>query len=252
MFRKIYRLILIALHLSWGAFMIAFLVGPNPEHRTIRDWGLINQWMRVLCKIIGLRITVTGTPPKQPSLLAANHISWHDIAVLQSLIATGFIAKYEIRGWPLIGWLAHRANTLFIRRGHRDSAQQIKRAMQPRFANCQNIMIFPEGTTSDGSTVLPFRSRLFEAATELHIPIQPVAIHYEGKHRNCQQLAFIDDESFLTHLWKTLDEPYIDVQVHFCPLIHTNNGHNRRELGKQAEESVATALAELKTREQPN
>ena len=245
LFRITYRIILITLHLCWGGIMMGLLVGANPDYRTERDWRFITSWMKRVCKILGLRISVSGSPTSSPTLLASNHISWHDIVVLQSLIATGFVGKHEIRDWPLIGWMAHRGNTLFIRRGQRDSAQQIKHAMQPRFANRQNIMIFPEGTTGTGESVLRFRSRLFEAATELHIPIQPVAIYYDSPGKPCKELAFVGNEAFVSHLLRTLDEPYINVRVHFCPSINTDKNDEHRELGKQTEEAVVQAFSNI-------
>jgi 1-acyl-sn-glycerol-3-phosphate acyltransferase len=244
--RRIYRFALIALLVLSGVVMVTTVLGRDPAHRSASDWRFINRWMQYLCKILGLRIHVSGQPASAPSLLAANHISWHDIIVLQSLVATGFVGKFEIRSWPLIGWLAHRGNTLFIKRGKRESFEQIHTAMIERLSANQSITLFPEGTTTTGETVKPFRSRLLEPAIKLGLAVQPVAIWYRGKMMSCRELAFTGDESFLSHITRTLGEETIDVFVHFCPAIATGANDNWRDLGRQAqllvEEQVETMI----------
>jgi 1-acyl-sn-glycerol-3-phosphate acyltransferase len=198
--------------------------------------------MQYLCKILGLRIHVSGQPVSAPSLLAANHISWHDIIVLQSLVATGFVGKSEIRGWPLIGWLAHQGNTLFIQRGKRESFEQIHTAMMERLSANQSITLFPEGTTTTGESVKPFRSRLLEPAIKLGLAVQPVAIWYRGQNMSCKELAFVGNESFMSHIVRTLGEKTIDVFVHFRGAIATKKDDDWRELGRQAQLLVAEQI----------
>ncbi len=172
----------------------------------------------------------------------ANHISWHDIIVLQSMVATGFVGKSEIRSWPLIGWLAHQGNTLFVRRGKHKSFEQIQAAMTDRLLAQQNIMLFPEGTTTTGESVKPFRTRLLEPAIQLEIPVQPLAIWYRSENMSCKDLAFVLNESFFSHLLRTLAEPQIEVYVHFCQPIYTNKDDNRRDIGRRAQALVVENL----------
>lgn len=239
--RRLYRFQRLILHVLWGVALALFVIGADPAKHGQRDWRLICGWMSVLRRILGLQVTVTGEPAVGPALFVANHISWHDIIVLQSLVPTGFIAKYEIRGWPLIGWMAHRGATLFIRRGKRDSAQQLQEAMVGRLRARQSLLIFPEGTTTSGDTVKPFRTRLFEPAIDMALPLQPVAIHYSCHGKLCRDLAFIDDETFLSHAWRMLGEKQIDVFVHFCEPIDTRAA-DRRELGQMARAGIERAL----------
>ena len=175
-------------------------------------------------------------------LLVANHISWHDVVVLQSLVATGFVGKFEIKSWPLIGWLAHQGNTLFVRRGKRKSFEQIHIAMTERLLAQQNMMLFPEATTTTGESVKSFRSRLLEPAIQLSIPIQPVAIWYRGKNKSCRELAFVNDESFVSHFYRTLAESQIEAYVHFCQPINTKQNDDWREIGRKAQKLVAEKL----------
>ncbi|HEX7028013.1 MAG TPA: lysophospholipid acyltransferase family protein [Gammaproteobacteria bacterium] len=239
--RRLYRFLRLVLHVLSGVMLILFRMGPNPEHYHQRDWRIICGWMVTLCRILGLRVTVTGEPVAGPALFVANHISWQDIVVLQSLAPTGFVAKHEIRGWPLIGWMAHRGATLFIRRGKRESMQQLKDAMASRLQARQSLLIFPEGTTTHGHTIKPFRTRLFEPAIEMNLPIQPVAVHYSCKDKVCKDLAFIGEEHFVAHAWRMLGEKQVEVLVHFCEPVDAR-GRDRRELGQLAQMKIVQTL----------
>lgn len=239
--RRLYRINRLVLHVLWGIALALFVIGSDPDQHGQRDWRIISGWMKTLCRILGLRIMVTGEAAMGPVLFVANHISWHDIVVLQSLAPTGFVAKYEIRGWPLIGWMAHRGATLFIRRGKRDSLLQLREAIMSRLQARQSLLIFPEGTTTPGNTVNPFRTRLLEPAIEMALPVQPVAIHYSCEGKFCKDLAFIDNESFLSHAWRLLGEKHIDVFVHFCRPIDTRS-MERRKLGRIAQAQIVQAL----------
>ncbi len=240
-FRRWYRFTLALIHVIWGILLLLFAVGPDPEQRTARDWKIINRWMARLCAILGLRIQAHGKPAEAPVLFVANHISWHDILVMQAFAPTGFIAKREIRDWPVIGWMAYRGNTLFIRRGRRESLFEIKAAMEKRLQENQSIVIFPEGGTSTGEKVLPFRSRLYDPAIDLNIPIQAVALHYSSPDNHSKDLAFVDDEKFLTHAFRVMGEKQIDITVHFCTPIHPDK-QDRRTLAQITHTSVANAL----------
>ena len=241
--RRSIRLLLLAIHVLWGCCLLWWVVGPDPEQRSAQDWRVINGWMWRLCRLLGLRIRCVGKVADSPVLLVANHISWHDIVVIQSLAPTGFIAKHEIRSWPIIGWMAYRGNTLFIRRGQRESFQQIKRDMMQRLSNQQSLVVFPEGCTSAGESVLPFRSRLYEPAIEVDVPIQAVAIHYHSADMPLKGLAFVDNESFLRHAIRVLGAKTIDVTVHFCePVVAAQR--QRRELAGITHDKVTAAYTE--------
>ncbi|MBN1378313.1 MAG: 1-acyl-sn-glycerol-3-phosphate acyltransferase [Gammaproteobacteria bacterium] len=243
--RCTYRFILITLYLLSSSVMVCTILGRDPAHRNAKDWRFINSRMRRLRKILGLRVHISGQPAVSPALLTSNHISWHDIIVLQSLVPTGFVGKAEIRDWPLIGWLSYQGNTLFVRRGKRESFEQIHAAMAERFSDNQSITLFPEGTTTIGESVKHFRSRLLEPAINLRVPIQPVMIWYRSKNMSCRELAFVGDEGLGSHLFRTLGEPHIDVYVHFCDAIITSKDDDRREVGRQAQVQVAEQLAAI-------
>jgi 1-acyl-sn-glycerol-3-phosphate acyltransferase len=239
-FRTWFRFFALVAHLLWGVVLLLFAVGPDPDKRNEHDWRIILGWMQTLCRRLALRVHIEGTPVQGGALFVANHISWHDIAVLQSIVPTGFIAKSEIRGWFVIGWMAYRGNTLFIKRGKRDSFIDIMQGMQQRLGLGQSLLIFPEGTTSTGESVLPFKSRLYDPAIEQQVPVQAVALHYRSPSKTSAELAFINKVSFMRHLVRMLREPYIDVRVRFCEPIPTA-GRERKELAEITEAQVTEA-----------
>lgn len=242
------RCVRLLVHLTWAPVMMGVFVGRNPAKRSRLDWWFINKWNKDVCNILGLRLHITGEPAKVPCLVVSNHISWHDIVVIQSRIKTGFVGKMEIRSWWLIGWLAYRGNTLFIRRGKRDSTQIIREAMAERLADNQCVGLFPESTTGTGDEIKRFRSRLFAPAIEGKLPIQPVTVYYRGAQNSCSEIAFINTESFFSHIMRTLKEPHIDVYIHFSDLIHTQGNEDRKELGLKTENIVREQLSILKKR----
>lgn len=135
------------------------------------------------CRIIGLRRQISGRPMKGPGAHVANHVSWLDIFVLNASKRLYFVAKSEVAGWAGIGWLARGTGTLFFARDPRRAAEQA-RAMQARLASGQRLLFFPEGTSTDGLRVVPFRSTLFAAffAGENHdsMQVQPVSLSYSA------------------------------------------------------------------------
>lgn len=214
--RTLYRLSLLGLHACYAIILLRFAVGRNPTKFTARDWYWINHWTRIFCKILGIRITVRGEPHVGTVLYASNHITWHDIAVLHSMLPVCFIAKDEIRRWPLVGWLAYRGGTLFVRRGGaRSGFDALRQHLETRLAHQQSVLFFPEGTTSSGLQLLKFKHRLFGPAIEQQCPVQPIGLRYS----HSEKLAFIGKESFMAHMLRTLGEKCITVEVFFCTAI---------------------------------
>src|SRR5690606_6858588 len=122
-------------------------------------------WSRTLVWLCGVRVSVVGEPRMQGSALwVANHVSWIDIFVLAGIRGVLFVAKSEIRRWPVVGWLVAKVGTVFLQRGQRHSIRQVGEAMQARFRDGDVIGLFAEGTTSTGWDVLPFHSSLFDPA----------------------------------------------------------------------------------------
>jgi 1-acyl-sn-glycerol-3-phosphate acyltransferase len=189
--------------------------------------------------MLGARVQVIGAPGAR-ALLIANHISWLDIPVLGSIGDIGFLSKAEVRRWPLIGWMSAQIGTLFIKRGGHQTTALIEQ-IRARVSSGRSVVIFPEGTTSDGHRLRRFHPRLMAAAQQPGISVQPLVIRY-GSHARPDPVApFIGDDNLLAHLWRVLCQPEIAVQVQFLEPIETG-GLDRRRLATHCEEAIAGVL----------
>ncbi|WP_126447562.1 lysophospholipid acyltransferase family protein [Sulfuricystis multivorans] len=176
--RAAFRITRVGLHLCWGAATVA-VAYPWLDERWRR--ALKRRWSRQLLEILGVKLGAGDTVPP-PGLIVCNHISWLDIFVINALTPAAFVAKAEVKDWPLIGWLCARTETLFLERGSRTSARRTIEAMVESLKRGIHVAVFPEGTTTAGDCVLPFRAALFQAAIEAETPVIPLALGY-ADHR---------------------------------------------------------------------
>ena len=164
-----------------------------PRADAARRRELVRSWSAQLVRIMGLAVEVRGTPPgdgQASVMIAMNHVSWLDIFVVSGVRSTRFIAKSEIRDWPIAGWIAERAGTLFIRRERRRDTARINELVHGALQRGDTVGLFPEGTTTDGDTLLPFHSSLFEPAVANAAHVYPCAIRYENADGTlCRQMA---------------------------------------------------------------
>ena len=117
-------------------------------------------WSRLLCFICGLKVYVRGQKPDSPVLLVANHVSWLDIPIIHSLMLVGFVAKSEIKYWPILGWITMVGDTLFLKRGSAESRKGVINQIKKRLENDRSVAVFPEGTVTDGSYLRTFHRQL--------------------------------------------------------------------------------------------
>ncbi len=197
-----------------------------PTHREAR----VQAWAGQLLALWGIRLVVRGEPPRMgPVLLVANHISWLDILVMHAARHCRFISKSDIRRWPLIGTLATAAGTLYIERASRRDALRTVREMTEALRAGEVLAVFPEGTTSDGSRLLPFHANLLQAAIASGAAVVPVALQFVDASSGAPSLAprYIEDDSLLGSVWRTLTAPDITAVVDFGPPEHAR-GRDRR------------------------
>lgn len=213
-------------------------------------------WHRVACYALGLKVRVHGTlEPKRPVLLASNHVSWKDIMVLGSVADVVYIAKAEVRGWPVFGLLARLQATIFVEREQRqkvgDQADEIAR----RLTDGEIVVLFPEGTTSDGNRLLEIKTSLFGAAASAvpHAPggvvhIQPVSIAYTGVHGMAMGrfhrplAAWPGDIELLPHLLGVAREGAVDVDVDFGERVDYTKASNRKRVSRDVEARIRAML----------
>jgi 1-acyl-sn-glycerol-3-phosphate acyltransferase len=184
-----------------------------------RDW-ISRWWSRGMLCLCGVKVKVNGKPCLHgPALLVANHVSWVDVFVINSVRATAFIAKSEIRSWPLLGALVSRSGTLFIERGQRHAVRSVGHQMQRCFRDGRLLGLFPEGTTSTGFDVGPFHSSLFDPAIRAGVPILPAALRFYHHGKRSDAAAFVGDQSMLDNLWFLLRARGVVVRLDFLPMV---------------------------------
>jgi 1-acyl-sn-glycerol-3-phosphate acyltransferase len=175
-------------------------------------------------------------------LVVANHVSWLDIFVINSLFPSRFVAKSDIRDWPLIGWLCARAGTVFISRGSLRDVRRIFQDLVSSIHDGDHVAFFPEGTTSTQGALAPFHANLFEAAIDAKAPVQPYALRYlDVQGRFHPTVDFVGDMSFAESLLAILRGDEIVAQLIVLPLIETTGAH-RRDLARTAQQAIADAL----------
>ncbi|MDX1549356.1 MAG: lysophospholipid acyltransferase family protein [Lysobacter spongiicola] len=211
--------------------------GERLEHRLIRAWS------NGLLRVFGFRMQRVGTPLPGAVMFVANHVSWIDISSMHSQRMMGFVAKREIRSWPLVGWMASRAQTIFHARGSSESLGGVLHEMLARLRGGQSIGVFPEGGTRGGEALGPFHARIFMAAVEAGVPVQPVALRYGAGGEAQQIVAFGPRERFVGNFLRLLGEPARVAQVHFLQPIMPGEAEGRRRLAELARSRIAEALA---------
>jgi 1-acyl-sn-glycerol-3-phosphate acyltransferase len=212
-----FRLVLTVLWIFAGLFTVMVLFPGLPP--VARQWAIRN-WSRALMACCGVKIRSHGRPRRQGAVLwVANHVSWVDIFVMDSVRAVSFIAKSDIRKWPLIGWLVAGAGTLFIERGRRHAVRAVGHQMLERFERGEAVGLFPEGTTSTGLDVAPFHSSLFGPALRAGVDVQPVALLFWQNGRRSTRIAFVGDQTLVHNVWELLTSTDTVVDVVFCPVI---------------------------------
>jgi len=203
-------------------------------------------WSKILLGLCGVRVIQRGDPVLHGGVLwVANHISWLDIFFLNGVRATAFIAKSEIRRWPLLGWLVAGAGTIFIERASRHAVHKVGIAMQAHFAREQAVGLFPEGTTSLGFDLLPFYANLFEPARKAAVQIQPVALLYFHQGRRSDVAAFVGEQTLLDSVWCVLSASGLSVEIHFLPIILKAGAESpppRAELGRLARHTIGEVV----------
>ena len=200
----------------------------------------VQVWSSEMLTCLGIALVLKGKPVTSgPVLLAANHISWLDITSLHAARHCRFVSKADVKHWPLIGPLATGAGTLFIERESRRDAMRVVHHMAERLRESDVLAIFPEGTTSDGVSLRPFHANLFQAAIAAEAPVQPVALQFIDVATGQRSLApcYIDDDTLIGSLWRTLCTPGIAVVITFGEL-QTAQGRNRRAWAADVREAI--------------
>jgi 1-acyl-sn-glycerol-3-phosphate acyltransferase len=213
---------------------------------------------RALCALIGVRIREVGQRSAQsPLLILSNHVSWLDIGVITALAPVVFVAKSEVARWPVFGWLARLQRTIFINRQARRQTGAATREIAGRLLGGDAVVLFAEGTSSDGIRVLPFRSALIGAvhhalgSTTHHtgITVQPMSLAYLGLggvplgRALRERVAWYGDADLIPHFFRVLACGAIDVTVSWGDAVAYDMGADRKQIARNAENAVRRMTA---------
>ncbi|MEO6696884.1 MAG: lysophospholipid acyltransferase family protein [Gammaproteobacteria bacterium] len=248
MIRQTRRLVRLG-RLAWHMLAGLFVVYPLLSRYRWLGWRELSQyqqaasgwWAGKLCRILNLSLRVRGEISSVPTLFVANHISWLDSPCLRHVLDAIFVAKQEVREWPLIGGMAARTGTLFLKRGK--NSAQVADQMTAHLLNRRSVLFFPEGTSTDGRSLLCFHARLYQAAVRARVPVQAVAVTYPHQDGVNPLAPFIGDDTLLGNLWDMLAEPAMEIGVHFSEPLAAD-GRERRVLAEHTRGQILRVINE--------
>lgn len=257
-FRALVRLVGFAL-LTAGLWLVWLVAGPFGAfaRRPLR-----RAWCRGVCRLLGIRLVVEGAPFRAcPALFVPNHVSYLDIPVVGSVVDATFVAKAEVRGWPVLGSLARLTGTLFVRRHWREAKRQ-RDALAARMAAGESFVLFAEGTSSAGLDVLPLKTSLLSVAeaglVERPLAVQPVLLAWRRlacgtpiDARNAGLYAWWGEATLVPHLWRVLQLDGVEVLVRLGEPVLSWSVTSRKVLGVDLRAWLRAGLAEARAAAEP-
>lgn len=217
---------------------LARLASPRAARR-IHE-AIVRGWARGCTRLLGVRVAVHGPVPQAPYYLVCNHLSYLDIVVLMSVVPATFVAKSEVARWPFLGRLARGANTIFIHRGQRSDVVRVNQEIAAILEGGGGILVFPEGTSSRGTEVLPFRSSLLDPAVRIGHPVAFASLAYqtpEGWPAASESVCWWGDMTFPGHFYGLLQLPRVEASLRFGEETVTADG--RHELARRLQHAVS-------------
>lgn len=236
--RATWRLSCVAWLILRGTIMVRFFFPYWNE--TLRR-SLKQSWSRRLVAVLGVKIDACDATLPASTLIVSNHISWLDVFVINAITPTTFVCKDEVKDWPGIGGLVEYSGTLFIARGSRTAAARSAQAMAARLSFDERVVVFPEGTTTDGRTMLPFRAALFQAAIDAQVAVQPACLRYrDAQGKISLAPAYDGDITFVECILAIARSSGLHAELKFLAPLPAS--HSRRDLARLSEIAIASEL----------
>ncbi len=226
--------VLLPLHMIWQRLQL-----PSP-------WAML--FLRIVSRVLGVRVKVHGQRLRQDVFFVANHISWHDIPILGGVTGTAFVAQDGVRKWPVTGWLAAQNRTIFVNRADKQNVAGQIAELRSAIAENWSVTLFAEGTTSDGSGLLPFKASLFATLAPPPKPmlIQPVLLDFGDV---AAEIAWLGEETGFETAWRAFTRPgSYKVGVHFLEPFDPHTLGDRKEVCAEARSRILSAMARVQGR----
>lgn len=231
--------------LAHAASAVLILRFVYPRATPARRRALMHWWSGKLLSILNITPQVEGAPPaprETQAMIVANHVSWIDIFLISNVRPTRFVAKSEILAWPVAGWIADRAGTLFIRRDQIRDMARIDARVREVLQEGDCVGLFPEGITTEGDELRKFHTSLFEPAVANGAHVHPTAIRYEHPDGSlCRQMSFIGERTFAESMGLILRQREVRARIMFAPPVETA-GVSRRDVARRVESEIASLL----------
>ncbi|MDT9001192.1 lysophospholipid acyltransferase family protein [Paucibacter sp. APW11] len=245
MFRALialWRLLRLALHILHGLALIKLCFGRfSLAQRHVR----VKWWSAKMLRILGVSYSHSGGAHAGAKLLAANHVSWLDIAAVHALLPEArFVSKADVKHWPVVGALTAGVGTLFIERSSKRDALRVVHQTAAALRDGDTVAFFPEGTTGAGPELLPFHGNLLQAAISAEVPVQPLVLRWhEPGERFSSSARFIGNTTLLQSLWRVLCARGLAIDLQLLPAVASSHA-DRRLLAEHLRELIAAALSQ--------
>jgi 1-acyl-sn-glycerol-3-phosphate acyltransferase len=215
--------------------------GGRRQLRQLAFWQRL--WARTSCRLLGIRVHAVGQAPKRPFILVGNHLSYLDIVVYWCFVRAQFLSKAEVAKWPVMGTLARGAGTLFVDRLRHTDLARVRREAVEVLAQGHGLIFFPEGTSSPGAEVMPFKASLFQIALDAELPVHTVSIRYQADAAAAptfESVCWWGEMEFLPHFWNLLKIRRVDASLKFDS--HPVQAPDRKCLASLAQQAVADSF----------
>jgi 1-acyl-sn-glycerol-3-phosphate acyltransferase len=237
---RLYRLLRLILHLLQGCVQVGLIF---PFLTSKRRFAMIRKWSRQLLRIVHVRYTLHGKRPAgSPTFIVSNHVSWLDIWLINAVIAVRFVAKSDIRRWPLLGFLVKHAGTIFIERDKRRDTARTNRMIVQALNRGEYVAMFPEGTTTDGTEVKPYHASLFQPAVGAGATVAVLALRYVYPDGMLDMSPhYAGERTLVDSVRSVLRRPAVHAEIIFAGEVNVK-GKTRRDIAIEAEQATARAL----------
>ncbi len=203
----------------------------------------LRQWSAGLLRCLGIALDVEGVPRPGGKLIVANHVSWLDIMAINAVAPSRFVSKAEVGRWPLVGTMVTLAGTLYIERTRPRDAKRVLTLLADTLKEGRTAAVFPEGTTSEGHTVMPFHANLLQAVIDADVPVQPVALRYsDAVHSVSLRAAYAGQTTLWQSVWQVVTAEGLRVRVRILPVERVTHA-DRRALAQRLRDEIAGVLA---------